>query len=121
GPSPADMKPIRPTKPASAHDIEVAAAEARAAQLKKDQEEAVKAAQQREQAAPRVPTPAEVMPKARMPRPGQIGPRPGPRPTPGPTSGGSAAGGPRPGPRPGPRAGGNNPFGITPGGSSQRP
>src|SRR4051794_29109787 len=43
-PGPRPNAPVA-AKPASAHDIEVAAAEVRAAQLKKDQEAAVKAAQ----------------------------------------------------------------------------
>ncbi|MGH3734835.1 MAG: translation initiation factor IF-2 N-terminal domain-containing protein, partial [Micromonosporaceae bacterium] len=47
-PTPAQLRPSAPAAtPASAHDIEVAAAEARAERLKRDQEAAVKAAQQR--------------------------------------------------------------------------
>jgi len=56
-PVPAPPSPV--TKPTSAHDIEVAAAEARATQLKADQDAAVRAAQQRgpsaRPAAPRLP------------------------------------------------------------------
>src|SRR5688500_5779743 len=45
-PAPNPPQPAPVAKPASAHDIEVAAAEERAARLKRDQEVAVKAAQQ---------------------------------------------------------------------------
>ncbi|MFC0529640.1 translation initiation factor IF-2 [Phytohabitans kaempferiae] len=100
--------------------MEVAAAEERAARLKRDQEAAVKAAQQaakqRDTARREPPADGATRPK---PGPGAVPPRPGSpaagrsappaAPTPGPG---------RPGPRP-PRSGGNNPFGITP--SGQRP
>jgi len=101
-------------RPASAHDIEVAAAEARAAVLKAEQEATVKAAQQ---AAKRRQPPAEDQTGAVTPKPGptMVPPRAGapaaPRPT-GPGAPGAPAG------RPG-RSGGNNPYGITP--SGQRP
>jgi len=119
GPPPAPV-----AKPASAHDIEVAAAEQRAAQLKAEQEATVKAAQEaREQAREQVrrEPPADGGPRpGPRPGPGTMPPRPGSpaaRPTPGPTPGG----GPRPGPgRPPARSGGNNPFGITPGGAPNR-
>jgi translation initiation factor IF-2 len=100
-------------KPASAHDIEVAAAEARASALKAEQEASQRAAQaaKREaaQAAPSVlpPTPSPSPSPARPPAPGA------PRPTPGNLPGGGA-GAPRPGARPPARGAGNNPFGITP-------
>jgi translation initiation factor IF-2 len=103
-------------KPASAHDIEVAAAEARAAALKAEQEAAVKAAKQRRQppadaGTPRPPAgPSPVAPK---PGPTLVPPRT--MPPAGPRPGGPAA----PGGRPGGRSGGNNPYGITP--SGQRP
>jgi len=86
-----------PMKPASAHDIEVAAAEARANVLKAEQEAAVKAAQAAKlrDAAPSV---APSTPKP--------GPAPIPaRPAPGGRPDGAA-------PRP-PRSPGNNPFGIS--------
>jgi translation initiation factor IF-2 len=95
GPVPAPPPNLRPT---SAHDIEVAAAEQRAAALKAEQEAAVRAAQ-----------------AARTQTPRPTAPRPGP--TPG--AGGTAAPTPPTGPRPAtgrpPRGGGNNPFGITQG------
>ncbi|MDQ0369146.1 translation initiation factor IF-2 [Catenuloplanes indicus] len=126
-------------KPASAHDIEVAAAEQRAAALKAEQEAAVKAAQQaarqrednrREGGAPGAPGGPSLRPKF---GPGAMPPRPG-SPAARPQGGqGGQGGGPRPerrdGDRPGrpgpggqggnrpPRSGGNNPFGITPGGN----
>ncbi|BCJ31024.1 translation initiation factor IF-2 [Actinocatenispora sera] len=119
GPRP---RPAAPSKPASAHDIEVAAAEARAAQLKKDQEAAVRAAQeaarQRAESGPEEQPPAAGGTGA----PARPGPRPGPRPAP------QATPGPRPAQRPGQRPGGrpaprpgNNPFGIGQGGGSARP
>ncbi|MCZ7439130.1 translation initiation factor IF-2 [Micromonospora sp. WMMC241] len=123
GPVPGPPQPATPVaKPASAHDIEVAAAEARAAALKAEQEAAVKAAQaarQQQRENPRREPPAEG------------GPRPGPRPGPNamPARPGSPAarpGGPgqgpgaRPGGRPPARGAGNNPFGIQ-GGQQQRP
>ncbi|GIJ45870.1 hypothetical protein Val02_27560 [Virgisporangium aliadipatigenens] len=117
GPVPGPPRPATPAapaapvmKPTSAHDIEVAAAEERAAKLKADQESAMKAAraaQQRDTQTRRQP-PAEGGPSQ--------GPRPGPRPGPA----GGAPAGPRPGPaggatpRPPARSGGNNPFGINP-------
>ncbi|MFC0006181.1 translation initiation factor IF-2 [Micromonospora siamensis] len=128
GPRPKPPVPGPPTpsapvaKPASAHDIEVAAAEARAAALKAEQEAAVKAAQaarQQQRENVRREPPAEGGPRP-GPRPGPnaVPPRPGPAagrpgaPTPGP--------GARPGGRPPARGAGNNPFGIQ-GGQQQRP
>ncbi|MEU4555538.1 translation initiation factor IF-2 [Micromonospora violae] len=124
GPVPAAPQSATPVaKPASAHDIEVAAAEARAAALKAEQEAAVKAAQaarqqQRETPVRREP-PAEggnrpgprPGPAAMPPRPGSPAARPS-APAPGP--------GARPGGRPPARGAGNNPFGIQ-GGQQQRP
>ncbi|GAA1898784.1 translation initiation factor IF-2 [Asanoa iriomotensis] len=118
--------PTPVAKPASAHDIEVAAAEQRALQLKAEQEATVKAAQEaraQEREQVRREPPADGGAPARpRPGPGSVPPRPGSpaaRPAPGPTPG---SGGPRPGPgRPPGRSGGNNPFGITPGGGSGRP
>src|SRR6266508_375166 len=80
GPSPA--KVAASATPASAHDIEVAAAEARAARLKQEQELAVKAAQEHRQQRPEggaaVTTPGQPTPSpTAVPRPG---PRPAPRP-----------------------------------------
>jgi translation initiation factor IF-2 len=108
-------------KPTSAHDIEVAAAEARATALKAEQEAAMKAAQQARQ---RENIRREPAPGSNAPAPG---PRPGPAPTPPAPGSGPAAGGgpgaPRPGqgPRPGgnrppSRSPGNNPFGVGGGG-----
>ncbi|GAB3520223.1 translation initiation factor IF-2 [Phytohabitans suffuscus] len=119
-PVPGPVQPAPVAKPASAHDIEVAAAEERAARLKRDQEAAVKAAQQaakqRDTARREPPADGATRPK---PGPGAVPPRPGSpaagRPTP---STAPSPGAGRPGPRP-PRSGGNNPFGITP--SGQRP
>ncbi|MCZ7376241.1 translation initiation factor IF-2 [Micromonospora sp. WMMC250] len=124
GPVPAAPQPAAPVaKPASAHDIEVAAAEARAAALKAEQEAAVRAAQaarqqQRENPVRREP-PADggnrpgprPGPAAMPPRPGSPAARPS-APAPGP--------GARPGGRPPARGAGNNPFGIQ-GGQQQRP
>ncbi|XVU24139.1 translation initiation factor IF-2 [Actinoplanes sp. CA-054009] len=129
GPTPGPV-----AKPASAHDIEVAAAEARASALKAEQEAAVKAAQaartrdaeRRAQqppadgGAPRGPGP--------RPGPGSVPPRPGSPAAgrPAPQSGGGAPAGPRPGPaggntpRPPSRGPGNNPFGVS-GGNAARP
>ncbi|MEJ3744041.1 translation initiation factor IF-2 [Actinomycetes bacterium KLBMP 9797] len=121
-PMPGPSAPATPVaKPASAHDIEVAAAEERAARLKKDQEAAVKAAQQaaqqRDTARREPPADGERRPR---PGPGAIPPRPGSPAARPPSSGGPTSGQGRPGPRPGGgRSGGNNPFGITP--SGQRP
>ncbi|GAA0409061.1 hypothetical protein GCM10009541_60240 [Micromonospora gifhornensis] len=124
-PVPGPPPPAAPVaKPASAHDIEVAAAEARAAALKAEQEAAVKAAQaarQQQRDNVRREPPAE----------GTARPGPGPRPGPGnmpPRPGSPAAGrpgGPTPGPggrqgRPPARGAGNNPFGIQ-GSQQQRP
>jgi translation initiation factor IF-2 len=98
-PVPGPPPGVRPT---SAHDIEVAAAEQRAAALKAEQEAAVRAAQAARQA-----------PRPTAPRPTDgdgFGEGPG---------GPGAPAGPRPaGPSPAtrlPRTGGNNPFGITQG------
>ncbi|MFG1953390.1 translation initiation factor IF-2 [Micromonospora sp. NPDC048830] len=127
GPVPGPPQVATPVaKPASAHDIEVAAAEARAAALKAEQEAAVKAAQaarqqQRETVRREPPTEGGPRPGPRPgPAPGMMPPRPGSpaagrgggAPTPGP--------GPRPGGRPPARGAGNNPFGIQ-GGQQQRP
>ncbi|SCL21623.1 bacterial translation initiation factor 2 (bIF-2) [Micromonospora rhizosphaerae] len=123
GPVPGPPQPATPVaKPASAHDIEVAAAEARAAALKAEQEAAVKAAQAARQ---------QQRETVRREPPAEGGARPGPRPGPGampPRPGAPAAGrpgGPTPGPgarpggRPPARGAGNNPFGIQ--GGQQRP
>ncbi|MFI5928933.1 translation initiation factor IF-2 [Micromonospora sp. NPDC051543] len=123
GPVPGAPQTAAPVaKPASAHDIEVAAAEARAAALKAEQEAAVKAAQaarqqQRDNPVRREP-PADGNrpgprpgPAAMPPRPGSPAARPS-TPAPGP--------GARPGGRPPARGAGNNPFGIQ-GGQQQRP
>src|SRR5688572_14563205 len=119
GPVPGPPRPTVPAppvvKPASAHDIEVAAAEARAAALKAEQEATVKAAQAaRQRDTTRRP------PSGDAPTPGA---RPGPRPTP---AAGAPGGTPRPGPggaapRPPSRSGGNNPFGINPAAGGGRP
>ncbi|HEX5596584.1 MAG TPA: translation initiation factor IF-2 [Micromonosporaceae bacterium] len=104
GPPPAPV-----TKPASAHDIEVAAAEARAAALKAEQEASVRAARQREE---RREPPADGAVARPKPGPGAMPPRPG-----SPAAGRPAAPGgrpPAPGARPPARGAGNNPFGITP-------
>ncbi|HEY8471382.1 MAG TPA: translation initiation factor IF-2 [Natronosporangium sp.] len=80
------------TKPASAHDIEVAAAEARAAALKAEQEAAVQAARAAQQRRQATPTPS---------RPSDGGTdQPARTPT---------------------RSAGNNPFGITPAGPRPSP
>ncbi|GIJ38016.1 translation initiation factor IF-2 [Micromonospora andamanensis] len=125
GPVPGPPPPAAPVaKPASAHDIEVAAAEARAAALKAEQEAAVKAAQAaRQQQRENV--------RREPPADGGSRPGPGPRPGPGtmpPRPGSPAAGRPgatNPGPggrqgRPPARGAGNNPFGIQ-GSQQQRP
>ncbi|MDG4767127.1 translation initiation factor IF-2 [Solwaraspora sp. WMMD406] len=127
GPVPGPPQPSAPVaKPASAHDIEVAAAEARAAALKAEQEANVKAAQQaaKQRDTTRREPPTDGTPRPK-PGPGAVPPRPGS------AAAGRASGRPggpgaptpqsgRPGGRPPARSGGNNPFGITPGGS-QRP
>ncbi|PYC66391.1 translation initiation factor IF-2 [Micromonospora arborensis] len=126
GPVPAAPQPAAPVaKPASAHDIEVAAAEARAAALKAEQEAAVKAAQAARQQQRDNPVRRE--PPADGNRPGP-GPRPGPAAMP-PRPGSPAARpstpapgpGARPGGRPPARGAGNNPFGIQGGQQQQRP
>ncbi|MFI6131740.1 translation initiation factor IF-2 [Micromonospora sp. NPDC051141] len=126
GPVPGPPQPATPVaKPASAHDIEVAAAEARAAALKAEQEAAVKAAQaarQQQRETPRREPPAEGGPRpgprpgpnAMPPRPGSPAARPG-----GPGQGQGQGPGARPGGRPPARGAGNNPFGIQ--GGQQRP
>ncbi|HEY2672672.1 MAG TPA: translation initiation factor IF-2 [Rugosimonospora sp.] len=96
-------------KPASAHDIEVAAAEARATALKAEQAAAVKA----QQAARQRPAGDGGTTTAPKPGPGAVPPRPS-----GPAAGAPAApnggpGAPRPGGNRPPRPGGNNPFGIS--------
>ncbi|MER7456094.1 translation initiation factor IF-2 [Micromonospora sp. NPDC126480] len=123
GPVPGPPQTAAPVaKPASAHDIEVAAAEARAAALKAEQEAAVKAAQAARQ---------QQRENVRREPPTEGGPRPGPRPGPGampsrpgtPAAGRPGAPTPGPGARPGgrppARGAGNNPFGIQ--GGQQRP
>ncbi|PTA46933.1 translation initiation factor IF-2 [Micromonospora sp. RP3T] len=124
GPVPGPPQPATPVaKPASAHDIEVAAAEARAAALKAEQEAAVKAAQaarQQQRETPRREPPAEGGPRP-GPRPGPnaMPPRPG-SPAARPSGPGQGQGpGARPGGRPPARGAGNNPFGIQ--GGQQRP
>ncbi|MFV2111449.1 translation initiation factor IF-2 [Micromonospora sp. LOL_025] len=125
GPVPGPPQPAAPVaKPASAHDIEVAAAEARAAALKAEQEAAVKAAQAARQ---------QQRENVRREPPADGGNRPGPRPGPGampPRPGSPAAGRPgapapgpggRPGGRPPARGAGNNPFGIQGSQQQQRP
>ncbi|MDG9675041.1 translation initiation factor IF-2 [Micromonospora parva] len=126
GPVPGAPQSATPVaKPASAHDIEVAAAEARAAALKAEQEAAVKAAQAARQQQRENPVRRE------PPADGGSGNRPGPRPGPAamPPRPGSPAARPsapapgpgaRPGGRPPARGAGNNPFGIQ-GGQQQRP
>ncbi|MDI6097573.1 translation initiation factor IF-2 [Actinoplanes sp. NEAU-A12] len=117
-------------KPASAHDIEVAAAEARASALKAEQEASVKAAQAAQAARSRD---AERRPQGtteggaqppRRPGPGSVPPRPG-SPAAGRPGAPGAPGGARPGPgggapRPPARGPGNNPFGVS-GGGAPRP
>ncbi|GAA0457608.1 hypothetical protein Ade02nite_06730 [Paractinoplanes deccanensis] len=125
GPTPGPV-----AKPASAHDIEVAAAEARASALKAEQEAAVKAAQAaRTQAAERQaqqrPADGGAAPRGPRPGPGAVPPRPG-SPAAGRTATPGAPSGPRPGPaggntpRPPSRGPGNNPFGVS-GGNAPRP
>ncbi|WP_027346414.1 translation initiation factor IF-2 [Hamadaea tsunoensis] len=127
----------------SAHDIEVAAAEARASALKAEQEATVKAAQQAAQQRRDRPS-GEDGPKPTFmpPKPGSPAARPpapaGQRPDRGPGEhrGDRPAGdrgdrgdrggdrgqrGPGATPRPPARSGGNNPFGITPGGARPTP
>jgi translation initiation factor IF-2 len=134
GPIARPKPPVRPgptpgpvAKPASAHDIEVAAAEARASALKAEQEAAVKAAQAartRDAERRAQQPPADGATRPRPPGPGSVPPRPGSpaagRPAPGTTPAtpgrpGPAGGGARP-PARGP---GNNPFGVS--GGAQRP
>ncbi|MEO3818035.1 translation initiation factor IF-2 [Plantactinospora sp. B24E8] len=129
GPVPGPPQPAAPVaKPASAHDIEVAAAEARAAALKAEQEATVKAAQAARQqqqqrgdtARPERPADGGTGTARPKPGPGAMPPRPGSPAAGRPTAPGAPTPGPgRPGARPPARSGGNNPFGITPGG--QRP
>ncbi|MFS8478821.1 MAG: translation initiation factor IF-2 [Micromonosporaceae bacterium] len=106
-------------KPASAHDIEVAAAEARAAALKAEQEAAVRAAQRAaEQQRQQQPPPTDgggTGVTAPKPGPGLVPPRPGVPAPPRPAAPGT------PGARPAARSGGNNPFGITPSGQRATP
>ncbi|MBM2617667.1 translation initiation factor IF-2 [Actinoplanes sp. LDG1-06] len=119
GPTPGPV-----AKPASAHDIEVAAAEARASALKAEQEAAVKAAQaartrDAERRAQQPPADGGSRPR---PGPNAVPPRPG-SPAARPAAPG-APGGPRPGPaggapRPPQRGPGNNPFGVSGGGGSR--
>ncbi|MFC4105189.1 translation initiation factor IF-2 [Micromonospora zhanjiangensis] len=123
GPVPGTPAPTPVAKPASAHDIEVAAAEARAAALKAEQEAARQAARQQQQQqqqqreTTRREPPADGGQARPKPGPGAVPPRPG-----SPAAGRTATPNPapgRPGGRPPARSGGNNPFGITSGG--QRP
>ncbi|MFI5491112.1 translation initiation factor IF-2 [Actinoplanes sp. NPDC051859] len=112
-------------KPASAHDIEVAAAEARASALKAEQEAAVKAAQAartRDAERRAQQPPAEGTSRPRPPGPGTVPPRPGsPAATRPGAPGAPAPGRPGPGgsPRPPARGPGNNPFGVS--GGAARP
>jgi translation initiation factor IF-2 len=104
-PVPGPPRPTAPVvAPASAHDIEVAASEARAAALKAEQEAQVKAAQQA----------AKQRDTTRREAPGTGAPTPGVRPAPAavPTPPRPAAP-PRPGARQPARGAGNNPFGIS--------
>ncbi|MEU4156652.1 translation initiation factor IF-2 [Actinoplanes sp. NPDC026670] len=124
GPTPGPV-----AKPASAHDIEVAAAEARASALKAEQEAAVKAAQAartRDAERRQGTTEGGAQRGGPRPGPGSVPPRPG-SPAAG-RSGGQggpgAPGGPRPGPaggapRPPARGPGNNPFGVSGGGAAR--
>ncbi|MEU8231803.1 translation initiation factor IF-2 [Actinoplanes sp. NPDC048967] len=112
-------------KPASAHDIEVAAAEARASALKAEQEAAVKAAQAartRDAERRAQQPPADGTTRPRPPGPGTVPPRPGsPAATRPGAPGAPTTGRPGPGgsPRPPARGPGNNPFGVS--GGAQRP
>ncbi|WP_130508729.1 translation initiation factor IF-2 [Krasilnikovia cinnamomea] len=113
-------------KPASAHDIEVAAAEARASALKAEQEAAVRAAQAartRDAERRAQQPPAEGTGRPRPPGPGTVPPRPGSPAAGRPAAPGTPAPG-RPGPggspRPPARGPGNNPFGVS-GGGAPRP
>ncbi|WP_199511911.1 translation initiation factor IF-2 [Nucisporomicrobium flavum] len=122
GPTPGPV-----AKPASAHDIEVAAAEARASALKAEQEAAVKAAQAartRDAERRAQQPPADGTSRPRPPGPGSVPPRPGSPAAARPGTPGAPAPG-RPGPaggapRPPARGPGNNPFGVS-GGASARP
>ncbi|MCM4083350.1 translation initiation factor IF-2 [Paractinoplanes hotanensis] len=132
-PKPSAVRPgPRPgpvAKPASAHDIEVAAAEARASALKAEQEAAVKAAQaartrDAERRAQQPPADGGSRPRT-GPGPGSVPPRPG-SPAAGRPAAPGAPGGPRPGPaggapRPPQRGPGNNPFGVSGGGARPTP
>ncbi|TMM36605.1 MAG: translation initiation factor IF-2 [Actinobacteria bacterium] len=117
--APAKKAPVPTTppvvKPASAHDIEVAAAEARAAALKAEQEATVKAAQQARQRP--LPEPPAAGTPAAPPRPGPAPPRPAATPGAGRPGGPGTPAAPRPGGARPPRAG-NNPFGV---GGGSRP
>ncbi|GIF10396.1 translation initiation factor IF-2 [Actinoplanes teichomyceticus] len=128
GPTPGPV-----AKPASAHDIEVAAAEARASALKAEQEAAVKAAQAAQAARTRdaerrsaqQQPPSEGGPRGPRPGPAGMPPRPGSPAANRGAGGGQGQGGPRPGPaggtpRPPARGPGNNPFGVS-GGAAPRP
>ncbi|WP_329007899.1 translation initiation factor IF-2 [Micromonospora rifamycinica] len=124
GPVPGPPQPVTPVaKPASAHDIEVAAAEARAAALKAEQEAAVKAAQaarqQQRDTVRREPSTEGGPRPGPRPGPNAVPPRPG-TPAAGRPGGAPAGPGARPGGRPPARGAGNNPFGIQ-GGQPQRP
>ncbi|QSB13484.1 translation initiation factor IF-2 [Natronosporangium hydrolyticum] len=96
-------------KPASAHDIEVAAAEARAAALKAEQEAAVQAARQAQQQQ-RQQQQQQQQQRRQTPPEGGSGTSP--------TA--SGPGTEQPTRQPG-RSGGNNPYGITPAGPRPSP
>jgi translation initiation factor IF-2 len=105
-------------KPASAHDIEVAAAEVRAVALKAEQEKAAQAAQQARQ-RPVAEAAPPVIPSTPRPGSATAAPRPG-APAPARSDSPQTPGGPRPGaPRP-PRTG-NNPYGVGSGSAPARP
>ncbi|MBL7253602.1 translation initiation factor IF-2 [Paractinoplanes lichenicola] len=122
GPTPGPV-----AKPASAHDIEVAAAEARASALKAEQEAAVKAAQAartRDAERRSQQPPSDGGSRPRTPGPGSVPPRPGSPAAGRPAAPGAPGNGPRPGPaggapRPPQRGPGNNPFGVSGGGGSR--
>jgi translation initiation factor IF-2 len=123
-PSPTATTPV--AKPASAHDIEVAAAEARAAALKAEQEASVKAAEaarQRQREGVRREPPTDGGAPRPKPSPGSIPPRPAAPGRPAAAGRPGAAGGPgapgRAGGRPPARGAGNNPFGISQGGAGR--
>jgi translation initiation factor IF-2 len=123
GPTPGPV-----AKPASAHDIEVAAAEARASVLKAEQAATVRAAQaartrDAERRAQQPPSDGTARPRPPGPTPAQ--PRPGAPAAGRPGATGTPTAG-RPGPaggagRPPARGPGNNPFGVSGGGPRPSP